>query len=103
MAENNEKSGKRGWRVDQFLLTAFIWGLPLSLFGYVGFRITEASGTDPYDLIPQVPVWQVAVWIALVVSLVTALVMARSVAARKESPGGRGRWDSYNSPFQSKQ
>jgi hypothetical protein len=62
----------------------------------------SVTGHDMDEYLPTPEIWQVALFLALVVGALGGFVAYRLNATRGEAGGRRGRWDSYNTPYESK-
>lgn len=104
--DRRDEDQRRG--IDQVVLTILLFFIPISLFGFVGFRVMVATGTDPYAYLPAVEVWEMALAAALIAAIVLLAVTIRGygeqrAAHQRERPErperGAGRWDSFSTPF----
>jgi hypothetical protein len=100
MSESEDGGGRRRRRRirgDQIVLTLILWCIPISLFGYVGAKIAEATGRDPYEYLPDVAVWQVVAFVAIVVGALGAFAAFR-LSSRSAKPGDT--WDTFDNLYE---
>ena len=71
--------------LDQAILTAALWFIPMALFGYVGWQFMLATGNDPSAWLPLISVWQILfVVVAIFGAVALALTWNRNRAERSD-------------------
>ncbi|MCB9665987.1 MAG: hypothetical protein H6732_17910 [Alphaproteobacteria bacterium] len=106
MASQNQKrrrerrDSRRG--IDQVVLAGALWLIPVTLFGYVGYRIAVATGADPNAFLPAIETWELLMGIALLMAFaVFGLTLRGVMTAREQRQADEGtseRWTSYRAP-----
>lgn len=92
----SRSSEARSTSVVETVLTVLgMWLVPLSLFGYIGYSIAVATGHEPFEFVPAVSVWEVALFASVAVAALVGGVFAVRAQRRSERVN---RWDDYQTP-----
>lgn len=101
---SKRENGKANWRrLDQIVLTALLWFIPMALFGFVGFQIAVATGMDPAKYELALTTSDMLLIAALTMFVLGGLVLKfsnvfRADTTHDDATGRGGRWDGYTAP-----